>query len=116
MQFAMVRAAQRHRVFVADLAAQRARLGKRQMMGVRRLLGANQAGLRADEFEVLFVAAADGLGDGGSAIAGGVGGGGGGRRCHYAAIGTHAIVVFDGDLRHRLRRSLINGEMIDLLL
>src|SRR6478736_314503 len=63
MRLAVMRAAKRHGVFIADLAAERARLRKRQMMGVGRLLGANQVGLAADEFEVLLVAVAHGLGD-----------------------------------------------------
>ena len=70
MQLAMVRAAQWHRVFIADLPAERARLSKRQMMRVRRLLGANQTRLRAYEFEVLLVAVAHGLCDGELAVAG----------------------------------------------
>jgi hypothetical protein len=58
MQLAMVRSAQRHSVFIADLAAEGARLGKRQMVRIGRLLRADQARLRADEFEVFLAGTA----------------------------------------------------------
>src|SRR4051812_42838317 len=52
MRLAMMRAAQRHCVLIADLPPERARLGKRQMMRVRGLLGANQTRLRAHKSEM----------------------------------------------------------------
>ena len=54
----MVTPAQRHGVFVADPAADSARLGKAQMMGVRRPPAADQARLRRHEPEVRTVAVA----------------------------------------------------------
>jgi hypothetical protein len=45
MDRAMMRSAERHRELVARLAAQRARLHKSDVMGVRRLAAAQQAGL-----------------------------------------------------------------------
>jgi len=69
VQLAMVRATERYRVFVADLAAKSARLGKGQVMGVGRLFGADQAGLAAHEAEMFLVAAAHRLGDGEGAVA-----------------------------------------------
>ena len=62
MQFAMVKPADRNGIFVADLPAQRARLGKTKVMGFRRCSAADHAGLRGDEFAVLFITQPDGLG------------------------------------------------------
>jgi hypothetical protein len=45
VNFAMVSPAQRHREFVADLAAKSLILGKTQVMGVAGLTPADQAGL-----------------------------------------------------------------------
>jgi hypothetical protein len=55
MHLAVVRAAQWHREFVAGLAAQRARLGKSKMMGIRRFTAAHQARLLDDSAHVLAV-------------------------------------------------------------
>ncbi len=52
----MVRAAERHRELIADLEAEAAWLRKAQVMGVRRLAAANNAGLRGYELAVSFVA------------------------------------------------------------
>ena len=49
MQVAMMRAAERHREFIADLEAKASRLREAQVMGVRRLAPANDAGLRGDK-------------------------------------------------------------------
>jgi hypothetical protein len=54
----MVAAAERDHVFIADSAAQGARLGEPQMMGVCRLPPADQARLRRHEPEVCAVAVA----------------------------------------------------------
>ena len=49
------------RVFVADLAAERAGLGKANVMRFGGRAAADDAGLRGDEFAVLLVAQTDGL-------------------------------------------------------
>jgi hypothetical protein len=48
MQFAVMEPADGDRVFVADLAPQRARLGEPKVMGFRRRPAADDAGLRSD--------------------------------------------------------------------
>src|SRR5439155_16162135 len=58
VDLAMVSTAERHRELVAHLAAKRSGLGKPQMMRVRRLPAADQAGLRSDELQMCFVAVA----------------------------------------------------------
>ena len=58
----MMAAAERHRELVADLAAERARLRKTQMMRIRRRATANQAGLLHHEAKVLAVAKSAWLG------------------------------------------------------
>ena len=63
VQGAVVRPAQRHHEFVADLAAQRPSLGEAQVVRVGGGAGADQAGLPGDEPQVLLVAVALGLGD-----------------------------------------------------
>ena len=62
VKLAVVGAADRNGEFIADLAAERAKLGKAQMMGVGRRATAQQAGLAADELAVVLVAQADCLG------------------------------------------------------
>ncbi len=64
MEFAMMNAAERHRELVADLAPERARLSKAQMMRVTGRPSANHAGLPRDELAVFLVAQADGFGSG----------------------------------------------------
>src|ERR1700679_1376691 len=58
MDLAMMAAAQRHRELVADLAAERTRLCKTQMMRVGRRAATDQAGLLHHEAKVLAVAKA----------------------------------------------------------
>ena len=48
-------------IFVADLAAERARLGKANVMRFGGRTAANDAGLRGDELAVLLVAQTDSL-------------------------------------------------------
>ena len=48
-------------VFVADLAAERARLGEANVMRFGRSPTANNAGLRGDELAVLLIAQANGF-------------------------------------------------------
>jgi hypothetical protein len=62
MQFAMMEPADRDRVFVADLAAQRARLSEPKVMGFSRRSAADHAGLHRDVRAVLLVAQANRLG------------------------------------------------------
>ena len=61
VQLSMVDTAHWDSEFVADLAAQRAWLGKAQMVGVCGQTAANQAGLGGDELAVVLVAQTDGL-------------------------------------------------------
>jgi hypothetical protein len=61
MKDAMVGAAEWNREFVADPAAQCARLGKSQMMSVRRLASAQETRLRGHELQVCAVAIAAGF-------------------------------------------------------
>ena len=62
MQFAVMEPADRDRVFVADLAPQRARLSEPKVMGFRRRPAADHAGLHSDILAVLLVAQANRLG------------------------------------------------------
>jgi hypothetical protein len=62
MQFAMVKPTDRDCIFVADLAAERARLSKTKVMRFRGCSPADHAGLRGDKFAVLLVTQPDGLG------------------------------------------------------
>ena len=61
MQLAMMQAAQGNRELVADLAPERARLGKAQMVRLGGRAAANEAWLPGDEQTVVLVAQADGL-------------------------------------------------------
>ena len=61
MQLAMVEATNWDGVFVADLAAERARLGKANVMRLARRPAADDAGLGCYIFAVLLVAQANGL-------------------------------------------------------
>ena len=56
MNLAMMAAAQRHRVFIADLAAERWALREAYMVGVRWLPAADQARLFGNETDVIAVA------------------------------------------------------------
>src|SRR3984957_15105068 len=62
VQLSMVDTAHRNGELVADLAPERAWLGKAQMVGVCGQTAAHQAGLGGDEVAVVLVAQADGLG------------------------------------------------------
>jgi hypothetical protein len=53
----------RHREFIADLHAQRSRLGEPQQMRIGRLTSADKAGLRGNILQVRFVAKPFGFGD-----------------------------------------------------
>ena len=59
MQFAVVEPAKRDRVFVADLAGQRTRLRKANMMRLGRPAAAHDARLGGDELAVFLIAQAD---------------------------------------------------------
>ena len=61
VQFAMMEATDRDRVFVADLAPDRARLGEANVMRLARRPAADNAGLSGYELAVLLVAQANGL-------------------------------------------------------
>src|SRR3712207_4876866 len=61
VELAMVGAAERDRELVADLAAQRDRLGDADVVRVGRSAPAHDAGLLADEAQVKLVATAHGL-------------------------------------------------------
>ena len=61
MQFAMMEPADGNRVFVADLSAERTKLGQAKVMGLRGCSAADYAGLCGDEFAVLLVTQANGL-------------------------------------------------------
>ncbi len=56
-----MKAADGDRVFVADLAAERARLGEANVMGLARCPAADDAWLRGYELAVLLVAQANSL-------------------------------------------------------
>ena len=62
MQLAVMEPADRDRVFVADLAPQRARLSEPKVMGFSRRPPADHARLRGDVLAVLLVAQANCLG------------------------------------------------------
>jgi hypothetical protein len=68
MQLPMMTAAEGYGEFVADFETQRSGLDKPQVVWVRRLPSADQAGLRGDESQVCFVANPFGLGDGEKAL------------------------------------------------
>src|SRR4051812_34306317 len=55
VQLAMVRTAQRHREFVADLARQRAALRKPEVVGISGAAGTDETGLGTDELQVITV-------------------------------------------------------------
>jgi hypothetical protein len=61
MQITVMKSADGNRVFVADLAAERARLGEANVMGLGGCAAADDAGLRGDELAVLLVAQTNGL-------------------------------------------------------
>jgi len=61
MQFAMMRATDRDRVFVADLSSERAGLGRTKMVGFSRRAAAHDAGLAGHESSMLLVTQANGL-------------------------------------------------------
>src|SRR5277367_3142823 len=61
MQFTMMRATDRDRVFIAHLSSERAGLGESKMMRVGRRAAAYDAGLAGYESGVLLVAEANGL-------------------------------------------------------
>ena len=61
MQLLMMLTAERHGKFVADLAPERSRLGKFEMMGIAGRALADQAGLRCDKREMGLVALAAGF-------------------------------------------------------
>src|SRR5215813_6948080 len=63
MHRAMMPAAERDRELIADLAAERAGLGKSEVVGVRGLAAAQQTGLLGDVAQVLPVAIATRGGD-----------------------------------------------------
>ena len=69
----MMEPADRDRVFVADLAAERAGLGEANVMGFGWRPAANDAGLGGDELAMLLVAQANGLRRNASAWRGGLG-------------------------------------------
>jgi hypothetical protein len=61
VQFAVVQATDRDRVFVADLSANRTRLGEANVVRFGRRAAANDAGLGGDELAVFLVAQAKSL-------------------------------------------------------
>ena len=62
VQLAVMDAAYRDGELVADLAAERPRLGKTQMVSIGRRPAAHYAGLRGHEFAVVLVSQPNGLG------------------------------------------------------
>ena len=62
VQLAVMDTANRNGELVADLAAERPRLGKAQMMGVGGGAAAHHAGLRGHELAMVLVAQPNGLG------------------------------------------------------
>ena len=68
MQLPMMTAAERYGELVADLETQRSGLCKPQVMRIRWLPAADQAGLRGHESQMGFVAQPFGLGDGENAL------------------------------------------------
>ena len=59
VELAVVEATERNGKFVADPAAERARLGKAEMVRIGRRTAAHKAGLACDKFAVLLVAQPD---------------------------------------------------------
>jgi hypothetical protein len=59
VQIAVVQPADRDRVFVADLTAERAGLGETNVVGFGRRAATNDAGLRGDELAALLIAQAN---------------------------------------------------------
>ncbi len=68
VNFTMVTAAERDGELIADLASQRPKLGKANMVRIRRLPSTDQAGLPRDELQVIFVASSARLGEGQRAL------------------------------------------------
>ena len=62
MQLPMMAAAERDRKLIADLETDSPWLGKAKMVGVRRLSTADQARLRGDKLQMLFVTQSFGFG------------------------------------------------------
>ena len=62
VQLAVMQAAYRDGELVADLAAERPRLGKTQMVGISGRSAANHAGLRGHELSVVLVTQPNGPG------------------------------------------------------
>jgi hypothetical protein len=62
MEFTVMEATDRNSVLVADLSAERARLGEAEMMRLAWSPPADHAGLRCDELAMLLVAEADHFG------------------------------------------------------
>jgi hypothetical protein len=56
VDLAMVNTAERHRELVAHFAAERARLRRAKVMGIRGLAATNKAGLRGNKLTMCFVA------------------------------------------------------------
>ena len=61
VDFAVVQPTERDGIFIADFSAERARLGKAQVMRIARHAAADETGLPGDELPMLFVAKANGL-------------------------------------------------------
>src|SRR5262245_38628024 len=64
MQLPVMPTTERYGELIADLQANRARLGKSKMMRIARLSSADQARLRCDELQMRFVTQPFGLGNG----------------------------------------------------
>ena len=64
VQLTMVCTAERDGVLVADLAAERSRLGEAEVVRIARRAAADEAGLGGHEVQVVLVALADRLADG----------------------------------------------------
>src|SRR5262249_45902297 len=62
VKLAMMQPAQRHGELVAHLSSHRLPVGKLDVVGIARRAATNQAGLRADKFEMLLVTTAQPLG------------------------------------------------------
>jgi hypothetical protein len=73
MDRSVMRPTKRDCEFIAHFASERPGLSKAQVMGIRRLAAADQAGLRGDEPQVLLVAVAPGFGNGEDALVDAVG-------------------------------------------
>ena len=61
VKLAVMKAANRHRELVAHLASQCSRLREAEMVGIRGLAAAHDAGLLGHELEVILVAQPNGL-------------------------------------------------------